>query len=52
MYNNQAETRAEAVLALLNNNKDTISTCWEDVGFFWNNEPICEFSTQLRSIYI
>lgn len=31
---------AEAVLALLSlNKKNTISTYWEDVGFFCNNEP-------------
>jgi len=33
----QAETRAEAVLALLGYIIDTISICLEDVEFFGNN---------------
>ena len=48
----QAETRAEAVLALLNKQSSTISICWAVFGFSCSNEPICEFSTRSESACI
>jgi hypothetical protein len=50
LLDDQAAMSAEAVFALLNYNKNTISTCWEDVEFFCNNEPIYESLIQSESI--
>ncbi len=41
--NDQAETSADAVLALLGYLRITISTCWGDVGCVGSNGQVCGF---------
>jgi hypothetical protein len=48
----QADTSAEAVLALLNTQIRTISICWAILEFFCSNEQVCEFWIRSESICI